>query len=582
MDNRVFKSRLKLVAFFLILSLFVLLIRLSYVQIKKSPYLKERARNQHLEFIKIEPIRGIVYDRNMKELAVNLKVDSLYCVPGEVKNREEVSRQLSSILGIKRKTIREKLTRKKMFVWIARKISEEAASRIKELNFQGIYFVKENKRFYPKGRLASQTIGFTDLDSRGIEGIELFYDTYLKGVGGGYTVVRDAKGRELSSLRHDWTPSQNGYNLILSIDEIIQHIAEKELHQAAIKHNARAGTIVVMNPNSGEILALANYPAFDSNHINDYDVALRRNRAISDIFEPGSVFKIVTASAALQEGRMQLEDKIYCEEGSYRVVRHTLHDHKPYGWLTFPQVFIHSSNIGTVKIAQELGEDELYRYIKLFGFGTKTGIDLPGEVRGIVRDTSSWSKLSIAAIPIGHEVAVTSLQLACAISAIANDGVLLKPFVVKYIQDSNNNITKFSQPQVQRRVISASTAQKIKQILIDVVEKGTGRRAKIKGYRVAGKTGTAQKVAPSGGYSRTKFISSFIGFVPADKPAIAVVVVIDEPHPLYYGGLVAAPVFQRVAEGVLRYLKVSETTTYESLEDNVSRVTELALHPDAP
>lgn len=556
MDNRIFTARLKLIIFFLILSLFILLIRLFFIQIKRSSYLSEIARDQHLEFIKIKPARGIIYDRNMKELAVNLKLDSLYCVPEKVKNKIEVSERLSSILGVERDIILEKLMRKKMFVWIARKISKETASQIKELDIEGIYFIKENKRFYPKGRLASQIIGFTDLDGRGIEGIELLYDTYLKGVAGWYTVVRDAKGRELSSLRDNWTPSQDGYNLILSIDEIIQHIAERELEKVAKRYNARGGVVVVMNPNSGEILALANYPAFDSNYISDSDAEARRNRAICDIFEPGSAFKIITASAALQEQKMQLEDKVYCEDGSYRIMRHTLHDYKPYGWLTFPEVFIYSSNIGTVKIAQELGEEELYRYIKLFGFGTETGVDLPGEVEGILRDRKSWSKLSIAAIPIGQEIAVTPLQLACAISAIANNGILLRPFVVKYIQDSNNNIVRLSQPQVQRRVISVDTAQKLKQILVDVVEKGTGKKAKIRGYRVAGKTGTAQKVTSSGQYSHTKFTSSFIGFVPADKPAISVVVVIDEPHPLYYGGLVAAPVFQRVAEETLRYLKI--------------------------
>ena len=555
-DNRIFTARLKLIAFFLILSLFIFLTRLSYIQIERSPRLKEIARNQHLQSIKIEPARGIIYDRNARELAVNIRSDSLYCVPGEIANRAEVAEKLSSILGIEKEVLRERLTREKKFVWLARKISKEAASRIRELNIEGIYFIKEDKRVYPKDFLASHIIGFTDLDNRGLEGIELLYDTYLRGVVGGYTVVRDAKGRQLSSLRYNWTPSQDGYNLFLTIDEIIQHIAERELKAACRKHNARAGVIVVMNPNSGEILALANYPTFDLNNIGNSRVDARRNRAICDIFEPGSVFKIVTASAALQEQKAQLEDEIYCEGGSYQVAHHTLNDHKPHGWLTFPEVFIHSSNIGTVKIAQELGEEELYCYIKLFGFGTNTGIDLPGEVKGIVRNVKNWSKLSIAAIPIGQEVAVTALQLACAISAIANGGILLKPFVVKSIQDSDNNIVRLFQPQVRRRVISTANAEKLKQILVDAVEKGTGKKAKVIGYSVAGKTGTAQKATSQGGYSRTKFTSSFVGFAPADKPAISIVVVIDEPRPLYFGGLVAAPVFQRVAEETLRYLKV--------------------------
>jgi cell division protein FtsI (penicillin-binding protein 3) len=313
-----------------------------------------------------------------------------------------------------------------------------------------------------------------------------------------------------------------------------------------------------MDPHTGAILALANRPTFELNEHGNAGKDQIRNRSICDLFEPGSVFKIVTASAALEEKKVSEEDKFFCENGSYRVGPHILHDHQPHGILTFRQVIEESSNIGTTKVAQILGGDVIYRYVKLFGFGAKLGIDLPGEIPGMTKEPRLWSKTSIAAVPIGQEVGVTALQLINAISVIANGGQLMKPYIVEEIRDKYGESIKKFQPILIRKVISLDTADRVKKILTGVVEEGTGTLAKVKGYSAAGKTGTAQKLEPNGAYSHNKFVASFIGFAPAEDPVVAIAVVIDDPHPYYFGGVVAAPVFKNVAGDVIRYLKSNQ------------------------
>jgi cell division protein FtsI (penicillin-binding protein 3) len=324
---------------------------------------------------------------------------------------------------------------------------------------------------------------------------------------------------------------------------------------------------VVMNPLTGEILALANRPTFDLNEISQTDGEIRRNRVITDLIEPGSVFKIVTASAALEESVVVEEDRFFCEDGQYRVANHILHDHRPHGWLSFREIIELSSNIGVTKVAQKMGEELLYKYIKKFCFGTKLGIDLPGEVEGMVKEPSQWSAVSIAAIPFGHEVGVTVLQLAGAISAIANQGRLMKPYVVREIRDEYGSSVKQFSPKLLSRVISPGSAFRLKEILVGVVENGTGKAARIEGLRVAGKTGTAQKIQPDGRYSHRKFIASFIGFAPADNPKIAVAVIVDEPGPYYFGGVVCAPAFKKICSNVLRYL---DTQTLPATPDEIT------------
>ena len=540
-------------SFLLIFSFFI--IRLFYIQFFRSHYLSQLARRQHQQHIELEPRRGTIYDRNLKPQAVNIPMDSLYAVPRQIKDKESLIKQLNSVLGLDYSFLKDRLYRDKSFIWIARKLSPAKVKEIKQLGCKWLGFVKESRRCYPNTYLASHIIGFTGIDNTGLEGVELKYNNYLKGQAGFAWLLRDARGVKLDILENIMPP-KDGYNLILTLDEIIQFIAERELERVFKDFQAKQASIVVLNPHTGEILAWASRPNFDLNIAKDADSQTRRNRIITDIFEPGSSFKIITAAAAIEENKVKESDKCFCEEGSYRVGNHILHDHHPHGWLEFREVIEQSSNIGTTKIAQLLGKEIIYRYVKLFGFGSKLGMDLPGEIEGLIRRPHLWSKTSIAAVPIGHEVGVTVLQLTSAISVIANGGLLMRPYVLKEVRDKYNEKIKVFSPSLIRKVLSTDTANRVKDILTGVVQRGTGRLAQIPGYKVAGKTGTAQKIGPDGRYSHRKFVAVFIGFVPADDPAVAICVVVDEPRPYYFGGVVCAPVFKRVAIQVLKYLQI--------------------------
>ena len=504
----------------------------------------------------LESNRGIIYDRNMRPMVANLNVGSLYVSPREVKEPAILARKLAKMLNMEEGRVLEKLESDSSFVWLKRKMDYERASGVMSLGAGGVGVIKETKRFYPNSWLASHVIGFTNVDGVGLEGLETAFDGYISGTSGWSWTVRDAKARKILSRQSRLIPPCDGYNLVLAIDEVIQHIAEKELDYVYKKFKAKGGSVIVMNPHNGDILALANRPTFDPNDFNASPVSSRRNRVVTDMFEPGSVFKIVAASAALEEGKASLDDTFFCEEGAFRIANHTLHDHKPHGELTFKEVIALSSNIGTVKIAQLLDEKVFFNFIKSFGFGAKTGVDLPGEVDGIARSPKNWSGTSIAAIPIGQEIAVTPIQLVSAISAIANGGRLMKPRIVLEVQDKAGGVVKSFAPTQIRRAVSDSTASLMREVLTAVVEEGTGKNARLSEYTSSGKTGTAQKIKPGGGYSHSKFVASFIGFAPAKNPEIAILVCIDEPGPVYYGGSVAAPAFKKIAEGALRYLKV--------------------------
>ena len=552
---------------FFVFFLICCIARLLFIQFFRSSYLTGIAKKQHNLFVELEPRRGTIFDCNLKPLAVNITLDSLYASPAEIRDKEKESiiRQLSPILNISQDYLRDRLYRKKSFIWIARKITSEQSQAIKKLNIKGLGFLKESKRTYPNSYLASHVIGFAGLDNTGLEGLEARYDKYLKGEAGWALFLRDARQKKLELWEEMLVP-KDGYNLILTIDEVIQYIAERELDKAFKIYHAKGASIVVMDPHTGAILALANRPTFDLDEHTGSDKDAMRNRAICDLFEPGSVFKIVTASAALEEKRVSEEDKFFCENGSYKVASHILHDHTSHGWLTFREVIEESSNIGTTKVAQMLGPDMVYHYVKLFGFGDKTGVDMPGEISGMIKEPKFWSKVSIGAIPIGQEVGVTALQLASAVSVIANGGQLMKPYSAKEIRDKYGEIIKKFFPLMTRKVISLETSLRVKEILRGVVETGTGRMAKVPGFSAAGKTGTAQKLEANGTYSHNKFMASFIGFAPVEDPVIAVAVVLDEPHP-YYGGVVAAPVFKNVVADSLRYLKSSKGQN-EALSSN--------------
>lgn len=536
-----------------------------FIQFFRSSYLTGLAKKQYNLYVELEPRRGTIYDRKKRPQATNIPAQSLYAVPPEIKDKETMIRQLIPILKVGQEYLKDRLYRKKSFIWLARKINSQQVKEIKDLKLKGLGFMRESRRCYPNTYLNSHLLGFAGLDNVGLEGVELVYNKYLQGSFGFAMFLRDARGNKLGLWEKISLP-KDGYNLVLTVDEVIQYIAERELERVLKEFRAKQAMIIVINPHSGEILALANRPNFDLNSAKEVDTDIRRNRAVSDIFEPGSSFKIVTTAAVIEEKKVTENDKFFCENGTYQVANHILHDHRPHGWLTFKEVIEQSSNIGTTKVAQILGADKLYRYIKLFGFGENSGIDLPGEASGMIKEPRGWSKTSIGAVPIGHEVGVTALQLVNAISVIANGGLLMQPYILKEVRDKYDQEINVFYPKLIRKVISSDTANRVKEILVGAVESGTGRLAAIPGFRVAGKTGTAQKLGPDGRYVHNRFVASFVGFAPADDPAIAICVIVDEPRPYYFGGVVCAPVFKRVASDVLRYLEISPQPNTQSPE----------------
>ena len=538
--------------------LLIFSVKLVLIQIFQSDHLAKLAEKQHNHVVELEPIRGTIYDRNMRPLAMNVSVYSLYANPRRmrVEDKERAVSELSILLELDPEFLRKRLSRDKFFVWLKRKLPQPSAEMVKNLKIRGLSFIRESKRFYPNGPLAAHIIGFAGMDNQGLEGIELVYNERLKGEAGKALILRDARHQELM-LEKDFISPKDGHDVVLTIDETIQFIAEKALDEAYQKHNAKAATIIVMDVVTGEILALANRPTYNLEEVNKSSVESRTNRAVSFVYEPGSVFKIIPAAAALEENYFQESDSIFCENGEYRIANHILHDHKPHGKLSFQEVFEVSSNIGVAKISEKMGADMIYKYGKRFRFGERTGIDLRGEVSGWLKDPKQWSKTSIGAIPMGHEVTVTPIQLAASISAVANGGEYMRPFVVKYVKDKNDEILDLTEPQMVDRVVSRTTADRLKKILQAVVDQGTGQRAQIDGVSVAGKTGTAQKVV-DGMYSHSKFHATFFGFAPVENPRVAAVVIYDEPYPSYYGGTVSAPVFQTVVEDALKYLQMSQ------------------------
>lgn len=558
MYPRRYSSRFGIIFLLLFFSLIFFAGRLIIIQIFSSDFLANLAKKQHNHLIILEPKRGTIYDRNLRPLAINLPVYSLFANSKMMKQKEKdrALELLPAALGMDPSIIRGRLGKEKYFVWIARKLPQEKYDQIKSYKIKGLDFIKESKRFYPNRSLASHVIGFAGIDNNGLEGLELHLDRFLRGKEGKSQILRDAHQRELL-IEKNYVAPQDGFNVVLTIDETIQFIAERALDAAFKKHNAKGASIVVLNPKTGEILALANRPTYNLEDFSTANPENKTNRAVIFTYEPGSVFKIVAASAALEENAAKETDIFFCENGRYKVGNHYLKDHDAEGNLTFKEVIEKSSNIGTTKIAQILGPERFYQYAKKFRFGIKTGIDMPGEVGGWLKKPSQWSKTTIGAIPIGQEVTVTAVQLAAAMGAIANNGVYMKPYIVKEIIDSHDEVIESFTPQAVDQVITPQTAKRVQEILKGVVDNGTGKKAQIKGISVGGKTGTAQKVE-AGVYSHSKFYASFIGFAPVENAQLAAVVVFDEPHPAYYGGTVAAPVFQEVIENSLKYLSTLE------------------------
>lgn len=542
----------------LMVGLGIVLIRLFQLQVLNAQEMVDRARRQHQKTVVLESSRGTILDTRGRVLAMNTAVPSVFATPALIQNPRSLARSLAGILGISRSDIEKMLRKDRDFVWVKRKVSPEKLKQIDGLASQGVGVLMEEQRFYPKGQLLSHVLGFAGIDSQGLEGLETHYEPYLRGTEKRVYFHRDALGRVIIPKEANGeAPHLSGHTITLTIDEVVQYIAEKELEQAVTETSARGGTVLVMDPQTGGILAWALRPAFNPNNPHGTPADYWRNRAVTDPYEPGSTLKVALAAAALEEQEVEPGTLIYAGDGEMPVSGTVIHDHEKAGWVTFAQAVQQSSNVAAVKISLSLGKERLYRYLKAFGFGERTEVDLPGESVGLLKDTEAWGKRTMASIAIGQEIAVTPLQLLTAVSAIANQGWLMKPFLVKEIRKADGEMVQSRTGEVRRRPISAKTAKILTDLLVNVVNQGTGRQAAVTGFRVAGKTGTAQKIDhTTGKYSTQRFVGSFVGFVPADNPRIVTLVVIDEPKGPAWGGVVAAPVFRRIAEQVLRHLEI--------------------------
>lgn len=536
-----------------------------YLQIFCRSWLSEKAANQYEVSLISSGKRGTIYDRNLREMAVSIDVTSIAAHPPQIKNPKAAAKSLAKALKINRNVLAERLTSEKKFVWIKRKVTPKEAETVRNLNIDGLDFLREHKRFYPNKTLASQLIGFTDIDDNGVEGIEFYCNDDLKGAVSRYTVLRDAHGRGFEA-ENTADSDSSGKNLVLTIDSNIQYIAETTLAETVTKFSAKSGMAVVMATGTGAVLALAHFPLLNPNALNEFDQELWRNRVITDPFEPGSTMKIFSAAAAIESGSCSPNSIFYCENGEYRVGRHVVHDTHEYGWLSLQQIIKYSSNIGAIKFSTKTGSEHLFRTLRNFGFGTKTGIDCPGETAGSLASFKKWTKIDAGTISFGQGISVSALQLIAATSAIANKGIFMKPYVVQAITDRNGRLIKSFAPSEGRRVISEKTAKTLTRIMQTVTtEGGTGVNAALEGYSVCGKTGTAQKIGNNGTYANGKYISSFVGFVPSEHPKVAVLVIIDEPKGQHYGGIVAAPGFRNIAQKTLAYMNLSPKSKTDGL-----------------
>ncbi len=536
----------------------------------------DRARSQHSQQIEIQVRRGVINDRRGREFAVNIEQKSVYLDPSKAASPERTVYRIAKATGVSRKKLEGRFNKDKRFMWIKRKIDGETMSRVRSLRIPGLGFIPESDRVYPRGMLAGHVLGFVDIDNHGLSGVEKEYEKFLTSRGGKIRVSTDAKGNILLDGEE---LESSGNSLILTIDEMLQYATEEALAGAMKQWKAKSATAIIMNPYTGEILALANRPTFDPNSPGRYSISSRRNRAITDVFEPGSTFKIVTAAAVLAEHLFTPRSRFDCSDGFILVGRKKFRDDHKHEILTMTEVIQKSSNVGTILMAQRLGEERLYQYIKRFGFGEKTGLDLPGEVSGWIKHPDKWSGTSIGAVPMGQEVAVTALQVLRAYAAIANGGYLVTPYVVSKIVSPEGLEIYERKGSELRRILSQKTTLQLRDMLETVTrEGGTAREASIEGNLVAGKTGTAQVFDPAiNGYSKDKYISSFAGFFPAEMPRFAMIVVVNEPKGDIYGGTVAGPVFKEIADRTLAYMNVpmndssSDNVVFVSMGNEVKR-----------
>jgi len=559
--NKGIRQRIIIVQILLIAAIFLLGARSFDIQIFKAKTLTQKAENDYSRYITIKGERGQIFDRKMNKLATSNTAISITACPDKIDNPGIAAKKLSKILHINRKNLLKTLSTKNMFALVKKRVSPDQAMQVKKLELKGIYFENDSKRFYPNKNLAAQIIGFTGNDNHGLEGLEFKYNSVLEGSVLKKRIKRDGNGGILN-LDKKQKSNLKGNSIVLTIDKKIQFLSEQTLKKTIKDHRAKSGMVLVMRPRTGEVLSIAHFPEFNPNNFKTYDNTTFRNRAVTDAFEPGSAMKVFTVAAALEKG-FAPKSIFFCENGTYKIGSYTIHDTHPHNWLSINQIIKVSSNIGTAKIAETIGEKALYNYLVDFGFGNKTKIASPGETSGRLIPYNKWSKIDTGAISFGQGVSVSAIQLLSGISAIANNGKLMKPMLVKKIISSNGKVLNEYQPQVVRQVISEKSARQLKNMMGLVVERdGTGVKAAIKGYTICGKTGTAQKALKNKkGYSKNKYISVFTGFAPKDNPELAILVVIDEPRKEYYGGDVAAPAFKTIMAESFNYLNIAPGKT---------------------
>jgi cell division protein FtsI (penicillin-binding protein 3) len=556
-------------------------VRLIYLQTTQHEWLLTRARTQQQDAVETTPVRGLVLDRHGVELARSIDVESFWAVPREIKNVEEASARLAPIIGMDARALgarlKEAQSANRKFAWIARKLDTEQAEKIRALNLEGIYALKESKRHYPNGQLAAHILGFVGLDEVGLAGIERSYNEQISGEAGKLTIDTDAHGRPYGSLEAQARP---GETVALTIDRLVQYKTEQALLSAVERSHAKSGTAIVLDPHTGEILALASAPTFDPNDPRAASEQARINQALQNVYEPGSTFKIIAYSAAIEKGLATPSDHIDCQMGAITVAGRVVHDHHAFGNLTLTEALAKSSNVAAIKLGLRVGNDSMFDYMTRFGFGCKTGVELQGETDGILRKVSKWQPSSMGSLAIGQEIGVTPLQMAAAFGTLANDGLRIAPHLVREVRAADGAIVYTAAPET-RRVVSVATAQTLRGMLEEVTLNGTAKQARLDGYTAAGKTGTAQKIDPkTRAYSKTKFIGSFVGFAPVDNPAVVIIVVIDEPVGSYHGGDVAAPVFREIAEQILPALNVAPDTELKSSPQS-GLLARFSLNPEA-
>ncbi|HET8774561.1 MAG TPA: penicillin-binding transpeptidase domain-containing protein [Thermoanaerobaculia bacterium] len=543
--------------------------RLVQVQLVRHDDYVAKAQRQQERTLALNPVRGSILDTRQRVLAESISAESIYADPQAITNRRAVARALAKVadLGLTAREIEAKLKGDGSFAWIARQLPLEVTSEVRKLKLPGIYFMEAHRRTYPRAMLAANVIGYVGVDGDGLAGIEHSFDDYVKGTPGKVTLLKDARKGVYLVGGDGANRPRDGRHVVLTIDSVVQFIAERALKNAVEQYRAAGGSVIVMDPNTGDILAMASAPTFDPNRFGDFSPAAWKNRSVQDAYEPGSTFKIITAAAGLEERIVTPSQILDCGNGEITVANITIreHDGHRYQLLSFEDVIVNSSNVGTVRVGLALGQQRFDDWIRRFGFGEKTGLPLPGESPGLLRRTERWTVVSPASISIGQEIGVTPLQIIRAVSAVATGGELVEPRIVKRVIDDGGKTVYEPPPQKRVRVMSEKTAAVLNEILKNVVTRGTGKNAALAEYVAAGKTGTAQKAIGRGGYVDGRYVGSFAGYVPADRPRLAILVVIDEPRPEHYGGTVAAPAFREIAEGSLRYLGVAPSLPSRSI-----------------